>query len=82
MQIINHVSIVLELIVVFFSLRIAIAKKEAYGWALAITFIIYVFYDLARAENWSMHALYLVNGFLAASISAVVAVYLLYKKEK
>lgn len=82
MQIINYISIILEAVVVFFSLKIAIVKKEAYGWALAFTFVIYIFYDLARAQKWSTYSLYLVDGFLAASISAVVAVYLLYKKEK
>lgn len=82
MQIINYISILLELVVVFFSLKIAIVKKEAYGWALAVTFIIYTLYDLTRVANWLMHVLYSVNGVLAASISAVVAVYLIYKKEK
>jgi hypothetical protein len=82
MQIISYISILLEVVVVFFSLKIAIVKKQTYGWALAVTFIIYIFYDLARVQNWSTYALYLVDGFLAASISAVVATYLLYKKEK
>jgi hypothetical protein len=81
MESINYVSIILELVVAIFALMIALGKKRAYGWGLALTFLVYVFYDLARTQNWQISSGIMTLSFLVASISAVIAVYSIYKKE-
>jgi len=41
------ISILLELMVVALGLMLVIGKKKMYGWCIAFTFVLYVFYDLA-----------------------------------
>ncbi|MDD4804754.1 MAG: hypothetical protein PHN69_06345 [Candidatus Pacebacteria bacterium] len=80
MENINIVSIVLEVFVVLLGLMIALGKKQAYGWGLAFTFFVYVFYDLARTQSWQISNSIMIVSFLAATVSAVIAVYSIYKK--
>jgi hypothetical protein len=80
MEEINLISIILEAVVVALGLMIAIGKKRAYGWGLAFTFLVYVFYDLARTQGWQISDSIMTFSFLAATISAVMAVYSIYKK--
>lgn len=80
MDIINYVSIFFEAVVVVVSLMIAIGKKQCYGCALALTFAIYVFYDLVRVQGWEISGSIMELSFFVATISAVVAVYSIYKK--
>jgi len=81
MENINYISIVLEAVVVILALMTAIKKKAAYGWGLAFTFLVYVFYDLARIQGWEISTSVMILSFLAATISAVIAIYLIYKKQ-
>lgn len=80
MEYLNLISIILEAFVVIISLMIALGKKLSYGWGLAFTFLVYVFYDLARIQNWQIPNEIMALSFLAASISALTTVYLIYKK--
>jgi len=80
MQDINLISIILEAVIVLLGLMIARGKKRAYGWGIAFTFIIYVFYDLARLQNWQIGSDIMAFSFLAATISALIAVYSIYRK--
>jgi len=80
MESINLISIVLEAVIVVFALMIALKKKLAYGWGLALTFLIYVFYDLARMQGWEVSNSIMALSFLVATISATVAIYSIYKK--
>lgn len=81
METINLLSVVLEAVVVAFGLMIALKKKQAYGWGIALTFLIYVFYDLARMQNWQVSSLIMSVSFLVATISAVLAAYSIYKNK-
>jgi len=47
MNALQTISILLELMVVALGLMLVIGKKKMYGWCIALTFILYVFYDLA-----------------------------------
>ena len=48
MNALQTISILLELMVVALGLMLVIDKKKMYGWCIALTFILYVFYDLAN----------------------------------
>ncbi|MFZ2038865.1 MAG: hypothetical protein WAV11_02925 [Minisyncoccia bacterium] len=76
----NYISIILEVVVVVLALMVAIKNKQAYGWGLAFTFLVYVFYDLARTQAWQISDTIMALSFLLASISAVISVYSIYKK--
>jgi len=81
MEIINIISIVLEVVVAIFALMMAIEKKHVYGWGIALTFLVYVFYDLNRTLKWGVSDTTMALSFLVASSSAVVSIYLIYKKQ-
>lgn len=74
------ISIVIEVIVVCFGLAIAVRKKRWYGWGIAITFGIYVYYDLARYFAWGVGSEFLERAFFLASLSALGAIWGIYKR--
>ena len=72
------VSIVLEAAVAVLAI-LAARKGKPYVYGLAFTFGAYVFYDLARLLQWDVQGGILSGLFLLATITALVAVWGLYK---
>jgi len=72
------VSIVLEAAVAILAI-LAARKGKPYVYGLAITFGAYVLYDLARLLGWNVEQGVLSGVFLLASISALVAVWGLFR---
>jgi len=75
------VSIILEAAVAVIAIMIA-RQGRPYMYGLAFTFAAYVFYDLARWLAWSVEGLPYSVLFLLASISALVAVWGLYRDQR
>lgn len=73
------VSIVLEAAVAIIAV-LAARKGKPYVYGLAFTFGAYVLYDLARLLQWDVQAGVLSWLFLLATISALIAVWGLYRK--
>jgi len=48
MNILQLISIFLEVIVAAIGVMLAVSKKKRYGWFITLTVVIYVFYDLAN----------------------------------
>ena len=71
------VSIVLEIAVAVIAILAAV-KGRPHLYGLALTFTIYVLYDLGRFLGWSVEKGVLSALFLVASLSALVAVWGLY----
>jgi len=80
MSILQLVSISLEFVIVIISLMIAVSKKKAYGYGLALTFGIYVFYDLTRLFSLGIDEMLLYAVFFIATVSALVSVWRLYSE--
>jgi len=74
MDIIQLLSILVEAVIVFILLYAAIHKQRVCAWGMAITFSIYVFYDLANLFNWNVPQSILTPAFFIASVSALWAV--------
>ena len=72
------VSIILEAAVAVVAI-LAARKRSPYFYGLAFTFGIYVLYDLARVTQINVQAGILSVLFLLATVSALVAVWGLYK---
>jgi hypothetical protein len=72
------VSIVLEAAVAVLAI-LAARKGKPYVYGLAITFGAYVLYDLARLLGWNVEGGILSGVFLLATISALVAVWGLFR---
>ncbi len=68
-------SILLEAVVAALGVMLAIRKKKMYGWCIAVTFVLYVVYDLANllALNISEDTLYMI--FFVATLSILWAVW-------
>lgn len=73
------VSIVLEAAVAVLA-ALAAAKGRPYLYGLAFTFAAYVLYDLARFMQWAIEGSWLSVLFLAATLTALYAVWGLYRE--
>ena len=72
------VSIVLEAVVAILAV-LAARRHSPYIYGLAVTFGLYVLYDLARLTNVDVQSGVLSALFLVATLSALVAVWGLYR---
>jgi hypothetical protein len=72
------VSIILEAAVATIAI-LAAREGRPYIYGLALTFGAYVFYDLARLLRWNVESPALSGLFLIATVSALVAVWGLYR---
>jgi hypothetical protein len=75
------VSIALEAAVAVIAVLAAL-KGRPYLYGLAFTFAVYVLYDLGRLLGWNVEAGIPAVLFLAASASALWAVFGLYRDER
>jgi hypothetical protein len=75
----QSLSIILEALIVLVSLGIATRKGKLYGWGLALTFAIYVYYDAAKLYGWESSASTLAWAFFIATISALLSVLAIYR---
>lgn len=77
---IHLISIAIEAVIVILSLMFAVNKRRFAGLGFALTFGIYVFYDLAKYYDWSVPSTTLNYLFLVASISALISFFFLYRR--
>jgi hypothetical protein len=61
---------------------LAALKGRPYLYGLALTFAIYVLYDLGRLEGWNVGEGVLSVLFLIAALSALLAVFGLYREKR
>jgi NOL1/NOP2/fmu family ribosome biogenesis protein len=75
MNLLHLLSILLEAVVAALGIMLATSKKKIYGWCIALTFALYVVYDLANllALNISQDTLYMI--FFMATLSILWAVW-------
>jgi hypothetical protein len=73
------ISIVLEAVVAILAI-LAARKGKPYLYGLTFTFGAYVLYDLARLLQWEVQGGLLSGLFLLATITALVAVWGLYRE--
>lgn len=79
MQMVQYVSILLEGFVMILGLML-VAKKKVYGWGFALTFAIYVFYDLSNLLSLGIPKNFLYTLFFAATFSVLWAVWGVYQE--
>ncbi len=77
----HYLSIALEVVIFVLALKMVFEKKRYLGIPLAITFGIYVFYDLAKAQGWGVSKNFLDSIFLIATLSALFVVWHLGSKK-
>ena len=77
----QEVSIIIGAVVAAFSAAVSIKKEEAYGYALALTFIIYMFYNTAVLVGLRVPQDVAAISFLMASLSALLGIWQLYRSK-
>jgi hypothetical protein len=75
----QFVSIALEVVIAVIFVLIALRGRH-FMLGLALTFAIYVFYDLARQFAWDISPAVLVGGFFVATVSALYSAVKLYRR--
>jgi len=80
MNMLDAISLFIEIIVVFLALKLAISRRKSYGYFIALTFAIYVFYDAARFLVVNVDQNLTSSIFLIASASILFAVWRIYKQ--
>ncbi|NMB56639.1 hypothetical protein GYA19_01725 [Candidatus Beckwithbacteria bacterium] len=81
MNILHLISILFEGLVALLGVKLALIKKKTYGWGIALTFAIYVFYDLSKyfVFNFNPDLLYVI--FFIATVSIFLAVWQIFKEK-
>ena len=79
-DLIQMLSILIEVIIAAGAVFIAVKKKKAYGWAIAATFGLYVIFDLSRRGIILFLAGIDASLFLAANIAMLIAVWLMIQE--
>jgi len=82
LETIQYLSILIEAIIAILGLAIVFKKKKNYGWGIFITFAIYVFYDFSKQISLTINNDLLYALFFIASVSALFAVFMIYKDRK
>ncbi len=78
----QYVAVSLESIVAAAGLLLAVRKKRFFGYGIFLTFIIYVFYDLAKLIPLQVSDVILYPLFFVATMSILWAVVLIYKERE
>jgi hypothetical protein len=81
MQYLQLVSIILEAIIVLLLLHAVIKGKKMLA-GLALTFAIYVGYDLAKLYDWEIAPAILSAAFFIATIAALFSVWNITRQSK
>jgi len=78
MDALHSISILLEAVVAAMGVLLAVSKRKVYGWFVALTFVLYVVYDLANFLSWgiSQDSLYII--FLVATVSILWAIWSIF----
>ena len=76
---IQFISIILEALIAILFVMIA-AKGRTYMYGIAVTFAIYVWYDLVRLMEWHISEGVQVGAFFIATLLALYTAWHLYKK--
>jgi len=72
------IAVVLEAVVTIVAVIIATKKRRVYGWGIAITFGLFVFFDVFRIFSLPVPESFHAFIFLVACASMVYAVWLMY----
>ncbi len=79
-ELLQYVSIGIEALIVLFALLIGYKKGKKYGYGIALTFAIYVFYDLTKVIPLTIPNEVLYPIFFVGTLSILWAVWTMYKE--
>jgi hypothetical protein len=74
------IAVVLEIAVTVIAILIATRKKKVWGWGIAITFGLFVLFDIFRIFSLPMPEAFHAFIFLVACGSMLYAIWLMYEE--
>jgi len=77
---IQLIATLAEVVTALAAVVIAYQKKKLYGWCIAVTFGLFVIFDLARIFAWEVAADKYALLLLIACLSMVYGMWLLWKE--
>ncbi len=77
----QYVAIIMESVVAVTGLFVAVRKKRFFGYGIFLTFVIYVFYDLAKLMPLEVSDVALYPLFFVATLSILWATLLIYMEK-
>jgi len=80
MNFLHFVSILLEMVVALLGVMLATMKQKRYGWFIALTFLLYVFYDLAFFLSLQISQDLLYYVFFIATLSILWAIWKIFRE--
>lgn len=81
METLQLLSILGEAVIAFLAILTAVRFGRVYGWCLALTFSVYVYYDLSNLYDWQFGRMYLPVAFAIATAAALCAIWSIYKRQ-
>jgi hypothetical protein len=69
-----------EVFIALIAIRIAVQKKKTYGWFIAVTFGLFVVFNIIRVFALGIQAELDALVFLLAGVSMLCAVWLMWKE--
>lgn len=83
MNILQLISIFLEVIIALIGIKLATERNKKYGWGIFITFTLYVFYDVSRFAGLTIVSTdYLFAIFFLATVTMLVTFWQEFQKKK
>ncbi len=73
-------AVIIELIIAIIAVLAATRRDKVYGWFIAMTFILFVFFDVARIFALAVPDIVHSLIFLAACASMLYATWLIWKE--
>ena len=80
MEIFIIMALAAEVMAAILGLMIAIRNKKDFGWGIALTFSIYVFYDIVRFLALRVSEVLIGSLFFIASIAILWSVWRIYEE--
>ena len=80
MEIFIIMALAAEVMAAILGLMIAIRNKKDFGWGIALTFSIYVFYDIVRFLALRVSEVLIGSLFFIASIAILWSVWRIYQE--
>jgi hypothetical protein len=78
-DVVQLASVLIEIIIAIVAIVIATKKQKTYGWLIALTFALYVLFDLSRLGVLPLAADLISGLFLIASLSMLGAIWLMFR---
>jgi len=75
------ISLFAEVLIIVIASVIALKKKKAYGWLFAVSYAVFLFYDVLHFLKIAMNGVLMDFVLLVGAVLSLVAVWQIYKEK-